>query len=123
MNSRRKNPPIGVTVIAALLLIAGALGLYGDATSFTTFAANHYDILWPVGVHILALVAGVFLLLGHNWARWLAVLWMAFHVAISYPSAGKIIGHSVFLLLFLWLLFFLTESRAWFRPVPLSPEP
>ncbi len=123
MNSRRKKPPIGVIVIAALLLLAGALGLYGDAMSFTTLAASHYDILWPVGTHILALVAGVFLLLGHNWARWLAVVWMAFHVAISYPSAGKIVGHSVFLLLFLWLLFFLADSRAWFRHTPMIPEP
>ena len=119
MNSRAKKPPIGVTLIAALLLLAGAAGLYGDARSFTTLAASHYDILWPVGVHILAIVAGVFLLLGHDWARWLAVVWMAFHVAISYPSAGKIIGHSVFLLLFVWLLFFLTDSRAWFA----NPEP
>jgi len=123
MNTRTRKPPIGVTLIAALLLIAGALGLYADTKSFTTLAASHYDILWPIGAHVLALVAGVFLLLGHNWARWLAVVWMAFHIAISYPSAGKILGHSVFLLLFVWLLFFLADSRAWFCPVPLSPEP
>jgi hypothetical protein len=121
MNALRNKPPIGVTLIAALLLLAGAFGLYGDATSFTTLAADHYDILWPVGVHLLALVAGMFLLLGHNWARWLAVLWMAIHVVISYPSAGKIIGHSAFLLLFAVLLFVLPTSRTWFRHLPTEP--
>jgi hypothetical protein len=120
MNTRTRKPPIGVTLIAALLLLAGALGLYGDATSFTTFSANHYEFLLAGIVNLLAIVAAIFLFLGHNWARWLAVVWMAFHVAISYPSAGKIIGHSVFLLLFVWLLFFLRDSRAWYQAT--SPE-
>ena len=111
-----KRPPIGVLAIAVLLLIAGVLGLWGDAKSYTSLSAYHYDILWPVGTHLLAIVAGVFLLLGHNWARWVAVLWMAFHVAISYPSLGKILGHSAFLLLFAGLLFVLPTSRTWFHP-------
>jgi len=29
------------------------------------------------------IVAGVFMLKGHNWARWLLVLWIAFHIIIS----------------------------------------
>lgn len=111
------KPPLAVTVIAVLLIFAGVLGLYGDGSGYTRLSANHYEILWPIGVHLLAIFSGAFLLRGHNWARWLAVLWMAFHVAISYPSVGKIVGHSAFLLLFVWSLFVLRPSRSWFRRV------
>ena len=29
------------------------------------------------------IVAGVFMLYGHNWARWLLVVWLAFHVIVG----------------------------------------
>jgi len=29
------------------------------------------------------IVAGAFMLKGHNWARWLLVLWVTFHIVIS----------------------------------------
>jgi len=34
-------------------------------------------------IRIIAVVGGVFLLMGHNWARWLMLAWLAFHVAVS----------------------------------------
>ena len=34
-------------------------------------------------IGVAAVVAGVFMLRGRNWARWLALAWMASHVAIS----------------------------------------
>jgi hypothetical protein len=34
-------------------------------------------------VGITAIVGGVFLLKGRNWARWLMLLWLAFHVVVS----------------------------------------
>jgi hypothetical protein len=32
---------------------------------------------------ILQIVAGVFMLYGRNWARWLLVVWIAFHIVVS----------------------------------------
>ena len=32
---------------------------------------------------------------GQNWARWLALLWMAFHVAISFPVVRQVVTHSI----------------------------
>ena len=31
----------------------------------------------------MQIVAGVFMLYGRNWARWLLVAWIAFHICIS----------------------------------------
>ena len=41
---------------------------------------------WMVAILFLtvsAIVAGVFLLRGARWARWLALAWVAFHVGVS----------------------------------------
>jgi hypothetical protein len=54
------------------------------------------------------------MLRGHNWARWLAVAWMAFHVAISFPEISKLAIHSLLLVAIAWLLF-RSDARAWFR--------
>lgn len=39
---------------------------------------------------VARIISGAFMLRGHNWARWLAFAWMAFHVAISFPGAPRI---------------------------------
>jgi hypothetical protein len=54
------------------------------------------------------------MLLGQNWARWLALLWMAFHVAISFGVPQNLVIHSLFLVLIAWVLF-RREARLYFR--------
>ena len=55
---------------------------------------------------LAAIVAGVFLLRGRNWARWLAAAWMAAHVAISaFHSRQELIAHSILLVLIVYLQF------------------
>ena len=57
-----------------------------------------YDIVGISLVSALAIVAGVYMLLRRNWARWLALAWMAFHVIISYFNGWqKMAVHAVFL--------------------------
>ncbi|HKF50214.1 MAG TPA: hypothetical protein VKB38_22830 [Terracidiphilus sp.] len=111
-----KKPPIAVMVVAILLILVGAGGLINDFPHLNSLSANHYETVWIVAVHLLAIVAGGFMLLGHNWARWLAIAWMAFHVAITigHPVL-PLVGHVLFLLLFVWLLF-RSDSRAFFGP-------
>jgi hypothetical protein len=110
-----KKRPITVIVLAALLILTGAGGLYFDIRGFTSVQADHYAFVWMVLVHLLAIVAGAFLLRGANWARWLAIAWMAFHVAISIGQPlQKLIGHAVFLALFVYILF-RADARAYFR--------
>ena len=68
------------------------------------------DTLWVCSVRFLAVLGGVFMLYGFNWARWLLVLWMAFHIVISaMHSLRQLLVHS---LLFGAILFFLFRPRA-----------
>jgi len=110
-----KKRPLAVVVVAVLLMLTGAISLAGDLMNFKSVSADHYEIVWMVAVHLLAIVAGAFVLRGMNWARWLAIAWMAFHVAISIGHpAQQLIVHGLLLLLFVWLLF-RADSRAYFR--------
>jgi len=39
--------------------------------------------MWVCLLSLAAVIAGAGLLRGYNWARWLALAWIAFHVAIQ----------------------------------------
>jgi hypothetical protein len=48
---------------------------------------------------VSAIVAGIFLLRGARWARWLALAWVAFHVVVSaLNSLSDALPHAVLLL-------------------------
>jgi hypothetical protein len=112
--------PVAVIVVAILLMLTGAISLIGDFMNFKSVSADHYAIAWMVSVHALAIVAGIFLLRGSNWARWLAIAWMAFHVVISFWNPWQQLAmHGMILLLFVWVLF-RQDARAFFRPAPAS---
>jgi NADH:ubiquinone oxidoreductase subunit 4 (subunit M) len=110
-----KRPPLPVIVIAGLLIGTGAFGLFGDYLNFKPPAANRNETLLIAAVHLLAIVAGAFTLRGNNWARWLAVAWMAFHVAISFGHPlQQLIVHAVLLVLFAYGLF-RADARPFFQ--------
>ena len=76
------------------------------------FSGRHApDWIWVEVTELLAIVCGVFLLLAHNWARWLAIAWMAFHVVISFGELPKLAVHSLFLVLIAWCLFRASSNR------------
>jgi hypothetical protein len=68
-----------------------------------------------LAVGIAALVGGVYLMKGRNWARWLLAVWMAFHVAISIGQPRQFAAHIV---IFGCIAFLLFRPRAsgYFRP-------
>ena len=94
--------PIGVLLVAGLYIAVGAVGLIRH---FPALHAIHQDDVWILLTELLAIVAGAFMLLRHNWARWLAVAWMAFHVALSWPSVGQLAAHTLILAAIVWLPF------------------
>jgi len=110
----RRRPPIAVLIIACLYIVVGAAGLVGHFPRHMIF---HQDDYWIELTELLALVAGVFMLLRQNWARWLAIVWMAFHVAISWPVVSRIAIHTVFLAVIAWLLF-RADARRYFGNTP-----
>ena len=102
MNKR----PLSVTIIGWLYIAVGTIGL---AYHFPEIKAQHpfqSDIVWAELVRLLAIVSGVYLLRGHNWARWLTLAWIAFHVVLSaFHSLQGLIMHSLLCAVFAYLLF------------------
>ena len=106
MNSEKR--PVSVLILACLYLV---VGIAGFALHFHDF--RQPDGLWIALTEALAIVAGAFMLRGQNWARWLALAWMAFHVIISFGVVRQLIVHSLMLVLIAWLLF-RPEARRYF---------
>ena len=52
---------------------------------------------------------------GCNWARWLALVWMAFHLAISFPAIRQVVTHSIIFAL-IALDSFRPDARRYFTP-------
>jgi hypothetical protein len=114
-----KKRPIPVTAVAWLYIVAGVVS--------TAFHAREYFVLrnsTPVGfalicvVGLAAVIAGAYLLLGKDWARWLALVWIAFHVVVSaFNSVDMLIMHGAIFLLIAYILLG-REARSYFRPGP-----
>ncbi len=95
--------PISVVVLACLYIGVGAAGFIFH---FRDSVASPQSGVWIELTEALAVIAGAFMLRRQNWARWLAVAWIAFHVVLS--AFGRLTGvaiHTVFLAVIAWLLF------------------
>lgn len=85
--------PHGITIIAWLFILVGAAGLLKDLWPLLTpnaaqqIAKLKADGLADLGpawiIQMFAIIGGVGLFSGYNWARWLLVLWMSFHIGLS----------------------------------------
>lgn len=103
------KPPLPVIVVALLYL---AVGIIGFAYHFRSLLAWQQDSVWAESTELLAVIIGVFLLRGQNWARWLALAWMAFHVVLSaFDSYAQSAVHAAFLVLIAWALFAPASAR------------
>jgi hypothetical protein len=109
MNKR----PISVMLLAGLYIAVGVVGL---AAHFHDLLAYPRDGVWMELTELLAIVAGVFMLLGHNWARWLALVWIAFHVVLSIHQPAQLAMHALICAAIAWILFCPSAAR-YFRGV------
>jgi hypothetical protein len=104
--------PLSVTILACVYL---AVGVGGFAVHFRELIAGHEDAVAMEITEFLAILCGAFLLRGHNWARWLAIAWMAFHVVLSaFHAIPELAIHAVFCVAIAWLLF-RPEAARYFR--------
>src|SRR6266511_1765744 len=102
MNTR----PRSLTLISWLFVTAGVIGLAYHATEFQAWRPVEYDLVWVCLVRLLAILCGVFMLRGSNWARWLLVVWMGYHIALSVlHSPLQLFVHSLLLAVILYFLF------------------
>jgi len=107
--------PLSVTIIGYVYIVIGAVGF---AYHFTEFKAPfQYDFVWVELVRLIAIVCGVYMLRGHNWARWLALVWIAFHVVLSaFHTLPELAIHSLFCATLAYFLFRPTAT-SYFRAV------
>ena len=104
--------PISVTILACVYL---AVGVGGFAVHFRELLAGHPDAVGIEVTELIAIVCGAFLLRGQNWARWLALAWVAFHVVLSaFHAIPELAIHAVFCAVFAWVLF-RPEAARYFR--------
>jgi hypothetical protein len=110
-----------VTIIACIYILVGVIGFAYHFTDLHTQNAFQYDGLLIEFVRILAVIAGAFMLRAHNWARWLALAWIALHVVLSaFNSLPQFAVHCVFFAVIAWLLF-RPEVGRYFRGARAEP--
>ena len=78
-----KTRPISITILACVYLMVGTVGFAFHFREILARRAFQYDDALIEFTELIAIVCGVFLMQGRNWARWLALAWIAFHVAFS----------------------------------------
>ncbi len=100
MNSTKR--PLPVLILSCLYI---AVGTTGFVYHFSELVAHQPNSVWIEVTELLGVIAGVFMLRGHNWARWLALAWIAFHVAISFPVLRQVAIHSAIFAAIAWILF------------------
>jgi hypothetical protein len=71
--------------------------------------------VWVFALRLTAIVCGVYMLRGSNWARWLTLLWIGYHVVLSaFHSVQEVVVHALLLAVFAYFLF-RPKAREYFR--------
>lgn len=96
--------PLSIRIVACLFIMMGAIGFLYHLKEFNFPGPLEY--FWVLSLRLLAIMGGVFLFRGRNWARWLLVGWLAYHAVLSFFHPRTELGiHVLFLLIITYLLF------------------
>lgn len=110
--------PVSVTVLAGIYLTVGIIGFCYHLREFAARPVFHQDAVWIELTEALAVISGLFLLRGQDWARWLALAWMIFHVVLSaFNAVSEFLVHLLFCIVIAWILFRSPATR-FFRREP-----
>ena len=113
-----KPRPISITILACVYI---AVGILGFAYHFRELIALQPDSYWIELVEVIAILCGVFMLRGRNWARWLALAWILLHVIVSaFNSIHQFLMHSLICAVIAWILLHPTAAR-YFRRSQAAP--
>jgi hypothetical protein len=107
--------PLSVLILGWLFVIAGTVGLIYHSRELihelfpSAGAVDSREVIELIGINlgrVLGILAGVFVIKGRNWARWLCLAWIGFHVIISiWHSTFQVAFHAVFFLVIAFILF------------------
>ena len=101
-----KRRPRSITIISWLFIIFGTIALINGVWPITDFKSHWY-------VHLsrfLQIVAGVFMLYGRNWARWLLFAWVVFHIGVG--ALNGWVSLAMHVVIFSVILFFVFRRDA-----------
>ena len=128
MNKR----PLSITVVGWLFVCVGCVSLVAGVRKFISpsthanmpgsNAQNALDLALVVVRAMAEAAGGAFVLRGHNWARWLLVGWLTFHVVLSaLHPLDELLVHSVLFAVGLYVLF-RAPASAYFRSTTTLPR-
>lgn len=104
--------PHSITIIGWVFIAVGVAALVHHLMPPIVELQDHRvrDFALMTGTQALAIVAGVLLLRGSDWGRWLLVVWLAEHVVISllHPLTELIVHCALFVV----VVYFLFRPRA-----------
>lgn len=110
-----KARPLSITIISWLFMIFGSIALLSGLLPLTgadtAQLVAEFKTHWMVHLsRLAAIVSGLFMLRAHNWARWLLVAWIVFHIVIGALHGWiPLVTH---VLIFSVILFFLFRRTA-----------
>ncbi len=112
-----KSRPLPVIIVALLFILTGSAGLVYHIKDYFSPDYTWYGVSWVLLLRITAIACGFLLLYQVNWARWLAIVWLGYHVAIgALHSTAEMIAHIVFLIIVSVLLYLPVSSVYFKRP-------
>ena len=112
---KTKKRPIAITILAWLYIAVGVLSTGAHYANFRSHKPMVNEFFWITALGAAAILAGAFMLHGHNWARWLALACIAAHVVISALNLMHgLLMHCVVFLLVAAILF-QREAREYFK--------
>lgn len=95
-----------VKIVAWLYIVVGIGGFISHGIKSVSERTLRLDAIEAEIVELIAIIAGVYLLRGQKWARWLALAWMGFHVILSaFSNLREVAIHALFFTVIAWYLF------------------
>jgi uncharacterized membrane protein HdeD (DUF308 family) len=116
MNKR----PLSITLISLLFITFGIIALAKGLWTFVRLpAAGRSSDLYKHWIayftQFVALLSGVLMLRRSNLGRWLLVLWLAFHVVLSFFHNSLELGMHVLVMAVMLFFLFRPRAAAYFR--------
>ena len=105
-----KTRPLSITIISWLFITAGVIGLAYHSSEFNAQHPFEHEFGWVCLIRLIAIISGAFMLRGRNWARWLLLVWIAYHVVLS--AFHSVMEFAVHGFLFAVVGYFLFRARA-----------
>jgi len=89
-----------------LFIVAGIIGFIYHLKDLNLRNLFSNDAMWVLFVRLLAIAGGILVLRASNAGRWLLVLWLMYHVVLSFfHSLSEVVTHVIILVVISYFLF------------------